>query len=305
MSEQDGDFSGASSAPESERRFDGIWIPREIWECEDLTPLELILWAEIHSLDKGQGCYATNAFFARRLRVSERYVREMISKLRSRGYVRDAGFDGKHRYLKSGVVITRAGPAPGGNPTSREEPRLQGGTPVPGREEPQFRVGGNSSSSRENTLEKRRERKQRILESLSSSSSSSVTSPSSSEAPDSLSGSSPEEKHSPLPPPGAVLKGQESPLEFPLVRNRQIPQDIKDTADACSVPAPRSLLAKIRQIVIDHRAGKIGFKGELPPLGVFKLVEGVGPLGRETYVRFANRSFVARGDSIFVREVGT
>ena len=38
------------------RDFKGIWIPKEIWESEQLSIMEKVLFVEIHSLDNERGC---------------------------------------------------------------------------------------------------------------------------------------------------------------------------------------------------------------------------------------------------------
>jgi hypothetical protein len=45
--------------------------------------MELLLWAVIHSLDKGKGCWANNRFFADRLRITPRRVQQIIRVLMS------------------------------------------------------------------------------------------------------------------------------------------------------------------------------------------------------------------------------
>jgi len=64
------------------RKFTGIWIPREIWEHQTLCPLEKFLWAEIHSLDGDDGCFASNEYLANMVGCSPRRVQQMISNLK-------------------------------------------------------------------------------------------------------------------------------------------------------------------------------------------------------------------------------
>jgi hypothetical protein len=47
------------------RKFDGIWIPKELWFDQNLTLQEKIFFIEINSLDNEDGCYATNEYFAK------------------------------------------------------------------------------------------------------------------------------------------------------------------------------------------------------------------------------------------------
>lgn len=69
------------------RGFKGVWIPREIWLDENLTIQEKALYAEIDSLDNDDGCYASNAHFAKFLGVSKDRVSRLINSLKDKGYV--------------------------------------------------------------------------------------------------------------------------------------------------------------------------------------------------------------------------
>lgn len=82
-----------------ELKFKGVWIPREIW-CADLSWTEKILWATISSYsNKGDPCYASNAWLADRLGTSAPTIANMVSKLRKAGLVCDEGFNGRQRFL--------------------------------------------------------------------------------------------------------------------------------------------------------------------------------------------------------------
>lgn len=122
------------------RDFKGIWIPREIWLHTELLPLEKLLWAEIHSLyeRKRGGCFATNTYLAKFLGVTDRYVREMISKLKRLGFVKDVAFDGRTRILTA-ILPPEDLKDQHQFHSDRNSSSGQGGTAVPGGEEPQFR----------------------------------------------------------------------------------------------------------------------------------------------------------------------
>lgn len=77
----------------------GLWIPAAIEES-GLSPLEIMLWAYIHSYDGEHGCYASNAHFSKRLNTSERNVQLMIKALKERGFVYQESFDGRIRILR-------------------------------------------------------------------------------------------------------------------------------------------------------------------------------------------------------------
>lgn len=84
---------------ELSRDFKGIWIPKEIWLNKDLNTTEKCLLVEIDSLDRGEGCFASNAYLAEFIGISESRCASMISELRKRGYVNDISFDGRNRRI--------------------------------------------------------------------------------------------------------------------------------------------------------------------------------------------------------------
>ena len=73
--------------PRPERDFKGVWIPKEIWESEQLSLMEKVLFVEIHSLDNERGCYASNRHFAEFFRVSERQIQTHIATLKMKGFI--------------------------------------------------------------------------------------------------------------------------------------------------------------------------------------------------------------------------
>lgn len=86
---------------EQERKFDGIWIPSDIWLTPDLDIIEKCLLAEINSFSTNGICYASNEHFANFFQCSERKISAGISKLIKMGLVEQVGFDGRKRYLQS------------------------------------------------------------------------------------------------------------------------------------------------------------------------------------------------------------
>jgi len=69
--------------------FKGVWIPKHLFLDPQLTPVEMILLANIDSLDHGSGCWASNFFLATRLKVSAHTCSAIICSLRKRGYIVD------------------------------------------------------------------------------------------------------------------------------------------------------------------------------------------------------------------------
>ncbi len=69
------------------RKFEGIWIPREVWLSEELSLQEKILYCEANSLDNDEGCFASNKHFASFLQLKERRVQDVINSLEEKGYI--------------------------------------------------------------------------------------------------------------------------------------------------------------------------------------------------------------------------
>lgn len=89
------------------RAFKGVWIPVEIWDSMELSWMEKCLLAEINSLDSGTGCYAGNEFLAERFKTTAGNIAKIISELRSRGFIEDVAFDGRTRWIRVAVPITK------------------------------------------------------------------------------------------------------------------------------------------------------------------------------------------------------
>lgn len=70
-----------------ERGFKGVWIPREIWLSDELSLMEKVLFAEIHSLDNERGCFASNAYFAQFFDMSTRQIATHVASLKTKGYI--------------------------------------------------------------------------------------------------------------------------------------------------------------------------------------------------------------------------
>lgn len=72
----------------SGRKFNGIWIPASLWLAEGLSPNLKVLLVEIDSLDNGErGCFASNAYFANFLQVSESQASRLINTLVKKGLI--------------------------------------------------------------------------------------------------------------------------------------------------------------------------------------------------------------------------
>ena len=85
-----------------DRKFQGIWIPRNVYLNGDLTWIEKILLVEIDSLDKGEkGCFASNDYFSEFLGVSKTHISKSIKHLIDLKFLRLQSFNGRVRILKS------------------------------------------------------------------------------------------------------------------------------------------------------------------------------------------------------------
>lgn len=72
---------------EEQRAFKGIWIAAGVWRSTSLSILEKIFLAEIDSLDNGNGCFASNAYFSKFFQLSERRCQQVIQSLKNKGYL--------------------------------------------------------------------------------------------------------------------------------------------------------------------------------------------------------------------------
>ncbi len=72
----------------NDRDFKGIWIPKEVWLCEELTLQEKVFYVEINSLNNENGCYANNEYFAQFFGISKVRVSEVINSLVEKGFIK-------------------------------------------------------------------------------------------------------------------------------------------------------------------------------------------------------------------------
>lgn len=85
------------------RRFEGVWIPTQIWNDKNLNALEKCILMEIHYLDNQEHCFASNEYFAEFCGCSDTKVTQTIKKLKELGYIEQVSFDGRVRVLKSNL----------------------------------------------------------------------------------------------------------------------------------------------------------------------------------------------------------
>lgn len=89
---------------ENQRKFTGVFIPAEIYENQDISWIQKILWCEIQALSGSDCCYASNAHFAKHLGISEINISKHISVLKKHGLIEILDFDGRVRKMK--VVLS-------------------------------------------------------------------------------------------------------------------------------------------------------------------------------------------------------
>ena len=79
------------------KEYTGVWIPADVMECEELSPMEKILYGEIAGFRE---CYASNAWLANRIGRSERSTIRLLAHLIELGFVRRCGFNGRFRLIQ-------------------------------------------------------------------------------------------------------------------------------------------------------------------------------------------------------------
>lgn len=76
----------------------GIWIPFEIWELADLSPMQRILLAKIHALSQKDGvCWAGDEYLAEALVCTPQYIRKMRKDLCETEYIACEGYGHKRK----------------------------------------------------------------------------------------------------------------------------------------------------------------------------------------------------------------
>lgn len=69
------------------RDFKGVWIPAEYWLDPNLTMMEIMFITEIDSLDRGEGCFASNNHFADFFGVTPGRASQIVKSLEKKGYI--------------------------------------------------------------------------------------------------------------------------------------------------------------------------------------------------------------------------
>lgn len=88
-----------------DKQFKGWWIPAhvvQLFEEGQVNIKEVILLAIIDSLSKlKEGCFASNAYLGKQVKVGPDRVRHMIARLKGLKLLRQASFNGRKRVLET------------------------------------------------------------------------------------------------------------------------------------------------------------------------------------------------------------
>ena len=87
--------AGALSDPD----FSGVFVPVGFIATPVLSWTERVLLSQIHALDQGDGCHASNEYFAEMLHVAETFVSLSLHRLVRKGYIQKPTIDGSVRAI--------------------------------------------------------------------------------------------------------------------------------------------------------------------------------------------------------------
>lgn len=80
-----------------EKEYTGVWIPKEVMECKELSAIDKLVYGEVACFDE---CYASNEWLAKRIGRSVTTASKCISKLIELGFVEPCGFNGRFRLVR-------------------------------------------------------------------------------------------------------------------------------------------------------------------------------------------------------------
>jgi hypothetical protein len=115
--------------------FTGVWIPKEVFQIETLSPTAKFVYGIVDSLDNEDGCYASNGYLARSLGLAERQVRNLLKELDDLKLIVRIEQDGR-RIIRTveKVALTSALVVKGGGnklPRGRQKIATGGGKKLP------------------------------------------------------------------------------------------------------------------------------------------------------------------------------
>lgn len=70
------------------QKHKGLWIPRYIMQIGELSPIEMLLYADVLALDRSAAhCYKSNAAFADSLHCCTKSITRGLARLKELGYI--------------------------------------------------------------------------------------------------------------------------------------------------------------------------------------------------------------------------
>lgn len=119
----------------SNPKFTGVWIPKEIFQLENLSPQAKFVYGIVDSLDNEDGCFASNAFLARSLGLADRQVRNLLKELDDLNLITRIDVDGRRiiRTVEKVALMDALAVSEGGKklPTPRQKIATGGGKKLP------------------------------------------------------------------------------------------------------------------------------------------------------------------------------
>ena len=115
-------------------KFTGVWIPREVFQLESLSPTAKFVYGIVDSLDNEDGCYASNGYLAVSLGLADRQIRNLLKELDDANLIIRTEVNG-HRVIRTveKIALTDALTQRGGNklPRGRQKIATGGGNKLP------------------------------------------------------------------------------------------------------------------------------------------------------------------------------
>ena len=119
----------------SNPNFTGVWIPKEIFQMENLSPTAKFVYGIVDSLDNEDGCYASNGYLARSLGLAERQIRNLLKELDDHKLIVRLEQDGRRiiRTVEKVALLDALVVQGGGKklPTPRQKIATGGGKKLP------------------------------------------------------------------------------------------------------------------------------------------------------------------------------
>lgn len=79
------------------KEYTGVWIPKAVMECDNLSPIDKLVYGEIACFEE---CYASNEWLAKRIGRGATTASKCVSKLIETGFVEQCGFNGRFRLVR-------------------------------------------------------------------------------------------------------------------------------------------------------------------------------------------------------------